>query len=192
MCSRVFFLLLFTLGVAGCEWHTSLAMVVRTDEMSMQVQNIAPTIPLRRPDGKLTTLHDAAAPFYLVAFVEVRGDAPNYISPDVEKIARDFWLESVSVAQITIPAAGSSFPGDVLARCAPPKDNLILVLDPKKLAWEMFHKPAPGTLLLIDKHGYITSVGSLANSKNVRFDTYQMAKEWDQKQWERSFSIDYD
>lgn len=176
--------------LAGCASPTSLATAVRTDDMTIQEQNIAPTIPLLRPDGKITTLAEAAAPFYIVAFVEAPAGQPDYIDPNVEAIAKKFWLDSVSVVQITDPAMGKTFPDDVLQKSTAPKDNLILVLDPKRLAWEMFRMPAAGTLLLVDRFGYIVEVGSLSDSKNVLFETFQMAKEWERIQFNRSFTRD--
>ncbi|MBN1554493.1 MAG: hypothetical protein JXA11_07090 [Phycisphaerae bacterium] len=183
-----FFLLLTVVCIAGCEGHTTLALVVRTDQMTRRNGSVAPTIPLLRQDGKTTTLAKAAYPFYLVAFVEATGQ-PDYLSPAVENIAKGLWLDSISVAQITVPTREHPFPDDVLQQCTPRKENLILVLDPKKLAWEMFERPAFGTLVLIDRYGYIHSVGSLSNSRDVLFDTYQLQKKWEQDQFEEHFSL---
>lgn len=176
--------------LTGCAPPTTVAVVVTNDEMTRQVQNIVPTIPLLRPDGKMTTLTEAAGPFYLITFVEAPAQQPNHVAPEVNKIAKQLWLESVNVVQFSEPPEGQTFPADALRQCPPRKDNIILALDPKRSAWEMFHAPAMGTLLLVDKHGYIVDTGSLTNSKNVMFKMYQMAQEWDEKQWIRSFSLD--
>jgi hypothetical protein len=178
------------LCIVGCESPTTVAVVVQTDEMTMQVQNIVPTIPLKRPDGKMTTLAQAAAPFYLITFTEAPANQPDYIPPDVQKIAKGLWLESVSVVQFTEPPEGQSFPQDALSLCPPRKDNLILVLDPKRLARNMFHNPAAGTLLLVDRHGYIVDVASVSHPKDLLFKTFQLAQEWDQKEWDESFCLD--
>jgi hypothetical protein len=175
---------------AGCESPTTVAMVVQNDDMTIQDRNVAPTIPLERPDGKMTTVAQAAAPFYLIAFVEVPADQPNTVPAPVNNIAKRLWLDSVDVVQFTEPPAGQTFPADALQMCPPRNDNIILVLDPKRKALAMFHTPAMGTLMLVDKYGYIVDTGSLTKSKDIMFKTDQMAKEWNEREWVRSFSLD--
>lgn len=190
MTIKLLLLCLVCLCAAGCASPVYLAEVVRTDDITMQVQNIAPTIPLLLPSGTTTTLAQAAAPFYVVAFVDAPAGQFGYIDPRVAKIAKQFSIESVSTVQITTPAVGQHFPTDALQQCTVPKSNLILVLDPKRLAWQMFRMPTAGTLLLIDRFGYITQTGNLSDPKAFLFRTYQMAQQWQQKQFDESFLVD--
>lgn len=173
--------------LAGCEEPAPLALVVRTDAMTRRTWNIAPTIPLRRPNGTETTLARAAGPFYLLAFVEMNPESPCAVSPAVQAIARKFEWDDLAVVQISTPPTPCSL-GDSWTRCLPPKDNLILVLDPQRLAWEMFLRPPPGTLLLIDADGYISSRGTLADSRNILFDAFQMREKWERENLWRRYS----
>ncbi len=178
---------LAALGVAGCE-TTSVAMVVQSDSMTTQNLNIAPTIPLQLKDGKTTTLTEIAAPFYLVAFVEAPAGQADYVNPDVFAIAKEYNLESISVVQITEPAEGQTIPEAALQQCSPPDDdNMILVLDPNRQAWKQFNKPALGTLLLINRRGDIAEKGTLADFQAIQFQAFEMAKNWDEKQFNESF-----
>lgn len=170
--------------IAGCEEAVNQAVVVSNNETDLAAVS---SIPVELSDGSMTTISKIGYPFYLVAFVDAPAGNPCYLSPEVQEIARKLWLDSINVVQVTAPSNGKTFAEDVLNLCTPPKQNVVRVFDQDRRTWNLFHRPGPGTLMLVDPNGRIASVGTLSRPDSVLFDTHRMSDNWKQM-WERVLS----
>ncbi len=171
--------------LAGCPAPRT-GVVVSDTDLSSETSNIAPTIPVQTSQSGVTTLAKMAGPYYVIAFVTPKSDqALTDVDLELEAFAKHLWLSSTDVVQVTQPPEGQSLPTDPTVLSPPKTENVVLLLDPDRLAWRMFRQPEDGSLYLIDKDGYIKTVGSLANPQEVLENARLLSQEWQQDEWQR-------
>ncbi len=94
-------------------------------------------------------------PFYVVGFVEPPGDDAGYLNPVLTEIARELWLDSVEVIQITLPTKDCPLTAQqqlaVSENVQEAKNNFARFFDPHKIAWEAYWRPKPGSILVVDR-----------------------------------------
>jgi hypothetical protein len=162
----------------GCADPTRNGVVVSEGQLVLGRGNRAPVIPIRRPDGKIVRLGDAAYPFFVVGFVQPRGDDACRLSPRLLNLNKSLEIDAISLVQVTLPTKLAPLlvePGE----CPDPPWNMIRLLDPDELAWSAFGEPEPGTLLLIDRFGYIVARGHLDDPDYILWRARELQEDWE-------------
>jgi hypothetical protein len=123
-------------------------------------------------------------PFFILGFIAPPPGQPDYLSPDMQKLANRFSLDSVPVIQITIPTKASPLTDIPADQGRQPKDNFYRYYDVNGEAWEGFHRPPSGTLLVIDRWNLLPIIDARATIENPRAVIIQIRRLQDD--WEDS------
>jgi hypothetical protein len=103
----------------------------------------------------------------------------------VAELAGPWSLDYVTTVQVTLPPA-DGFAGN-LFKTLKPVDEVIILLDPQRLAWDSFDRPAAGTILLVDRDGYIKAEATLEQPGEVSRQADRIRRRQD-RQWQDWFS----
>lgn len=170
--------------LSGCGQETRIGVVAGDAKLRSWWGGYAPEIPVCGPDGKVTTLNDAAGPLFILAFVRPGGEGCAAMSPDVRKLADELRVERVNVVQVTLPSETCPRAPTDLASVRPAGWNQYLFFDPRGSAWRAFDSPPEGTLLLIDDFRYVVTTGTLADPRWIVSRAEDKARDWDRRQLE--------
>ena len=174
---------LAVLTVCGCEpTHTGVVVEAKPPFL-FHYSAYAPRVYIERPDGSKTRLGKVGGPFFVVGFITAPGDNCGYISPVLQRIADDFWLDSINVVQITLPTEICPLTEEQRNLCEDPRDNLSRFFDPRRIAWEAFHRPKDGTILLINRWNLvpiIDSRGTIEDPALIIERGFDLQQRWEQ------------
>lgn len=169
----------------GCETSHNAVVTSTSPPPLLHYAQYSPRVYVETADGQATRVGKLGGPFYVVAFVEPPGTDDCYIDPRVRQIAGKLYLDSIPVIQVTLPTKLCPLKPDRQGNCPPPTGELYRVLDPDKRAWEAYHKPKPGTVLLIDRQSIIPIVytrATLADAEKVIDRAGVLQADWEQFQ----------
>lgn len=170
-------LLLLLVWAGGCNENRMRSGVVVSSEPPplLHYPQFSPRVFVERIDGnKSIRLAKIGGPFYVVGFVEPPGDDAGYLNPILTEMARELWLDSIPVIQITLPT--KTCPLNEPQRQAvndnvlEMKDNFARFFDPEKIAWEAFWRPKSGAILVVDRNSIIPVIdkrSSLADPQRI-------------------------
>ncbi len=180
----------FLMIAAGCHkpTHTGTIEGVRPPWL-FHFSQYPPRISIQRPDGSEIRLDKVGGPFFIVGFIAPPADDPGYISPALQKMANQLWLDSIDVIQITIPTEACPLDPASIASCPPPTKNLHRFFDPKKIAWLGFNEPKSGTILLINRRNLIPIIdtrGTIEDPSWVLHRAEQLQINWEHEERETS------
>lgn len=179
-----------TLMLTGCQTPTPTGTIEAAQPpWLLHYSQYPPRISVKRPDGSEVRLNKVGGPFFIVGFISPPADDPGYISPALQKMANNLWLDSIDVIQITLPTESCSLSPEATASCTSPTKNLHRFFDPKKLAWRSFHEPASGTILLINRRNLIPIIdtrGTIKDPSWILHRAEQLQMNWEHEERETS------
>jgi len=185
--------------LAGCHQLRSGVVVSSEPPPLLHFREFSPRVFVKNVEnvesvdgGKSIRLDKIGGPFYVIGFVEPPGDDAGYLNPVLTEMARELWLDSIQVIQITLPT--KICPLDEPQRQAvnenvqETKDNFARFFDPQKIAWEAFWRPKAGAILVVDRCSLIPVIdkrSTLADPQRIldRVEYLQQRWEDDMRDW---------
>jgi hypothetical protein len=181
--------------LTGCGENRMRSGVVVSSEPPplLHFREFSPRVYVESDDGgKSIRLGKIGGPFYVIGFVEPPGDDAGYLNPVLTEMARELWLDSIQVIQITLPTKLCPLHQRQRQRVnenvQETKDNFARFFDPDKLAWEAFWRPRPGAILVVDRCTLIPVIdkrSTLADPRRIvdRVEYLQQRWEDDMREW---------
>ncbi len=177
------------MALAGCEPVHSGVIVGAKPPPLLHFREFSPRVFVETAEGKQIRLDKLGGPFYVVGFVAPPGEEAEYLSPVLIRLSNELWLDSIEVIQITLPTPACSLPSadrptdSATDGLAATKNNFARFYDPEKIAWHAFWRPAPGTLLLVDRRNLIPMIdkrSTLDNPQPILRRAYDLQRDWEQ------------
>lgn len=199
---RYYGLFLLPLLLSGCNENRMRSGVVVSSEPPplLHFREFSPRVFLKRVErldgGKSIRLGKIGGPFYVVGFVEPPGDDAGYLNPVLTEMARELWLDSIPVIQITLPTKicplNEQQRQAVNDNVLETKDNFARFFDPEKIAWEAFWRPKPGAILVVDRCSLIPVIdkrSTLADPQRITDRVEYLQQRWEDnmREWNSSF-----
>ncbi|MBN1941726.1 MAG: hypothetical protein JW849_00370 [Phycisphaerae bacterium] len=186
-------ILLLAFWPAACHELRSGVVVSAEPPPLLHFREFSPRVFVESLDGgKSVRLDKLGGPFYVIAFVEPPGDDAGYLNPVLTEMARELWLDSIRVIQITLPTDVCPLKEPqrraVNENVQETKDNFARFFDPNKIAWEAYWRPRPGAILVVDRCSIIPVIderSTLADPRRIidRVEYLQQQWEYDTREY---------
>ena len=141
-----------------------------------ELGSMAPDVQYVSSKGEQGDFNKARLSIAVIVFSAPEAANCCWVDPKVVNVADQLWGLPVTVAQFSLPKGKCAHGQGCVEVCNLHKNRLISLCDAKRIAWNAYARPVPGSLILIGPDNKILMNGSLSNPNVVVDEAKRLGK----------------